>query len=435
VTGVVTRFFSGPAAERVLGALWFRAIVSIVILALHLKAAVMMGKERFDVTGFNAAPDTAPVYVNPKHDRDPIQWGRLVVARWDAGHYIGQALRGYSQCPQTSLKGQDLLPYLATCDLSFYPTYPMLGRIASLRGRIPIDYALLGISLVSSFLLLVMWTSRAVTSRIGFGGAYASLILFAGFTTAFALVNVLTEPLFFALTFASFLALSKRWYLAGALFAGAATSIRVSGVASGFAFGVALLFVTFQEPPKTPLAWARRALEVLLCGWGFFALLAYYQVRFGDALIYFHAHSQLFTHDIGMTSDPAPLLRSIDMPLHEGLFIVVMTVFFLIGHRDALRKFPAAEQGYWYPLVIVGMGVSLFGSFGLSFAGMNRYVLMAFPVFFAMGMIMRRRPVLLCVWMAFSLWHYWQSELCIHTGGPGNHTLQVCHQAHWIGRM
>jgi hypothetical protein len=420
--------------ERVLGTLWFRSLFAIVCLALHLEAATTMGEQRFGVP-FNAAPSSAPAFADVKHDREARNASRLVVARWDAQHYIGQALRGYTQCPQTSVAGQDLKPYLPTCDLSFYPTYPLVGRVLSFGGRVPIDYALLGVSLVSSFLLFLMWTSRSITARLGMGGAYASLVIYNAFTTGFTFVAIQTEPLFLALTLAAFLAFDRRWYLLGALAAGAATSIRVSGAATGFAYGLALLVATLDERPRSPLAWAQRGVELLLPGWGFFALLAYNAVRFGDALVYFHAHSQLFSHSVGFTTDPETLVRSLDMPLHEGLFVVVTILFFLLGHRDALRRFSVPGQVFWYALVVVGLGISLLGSFGLSFSGMNRYLLQAMPIFFAMGMLMRKKPVLLCAWLAFSIWHYWQAELCIFTGGPGNHTLMQCHDAHWIGHF
>ncbi len=425
--------FSRARIERLLGSLLFRIPFAALLLGLHLAAATTLGTQRFDAP-FNRAPDSAPAFVDVTN-RAAQNWNRLVVARWDSEHYISLALRGYSQCPRMSLKDRDVRPYLPTCTLSFYPGYAFVGYLASIGGRLPIDYTLLGISLLSSMTLLVMWTSRSITSRLGVYGAYLSLLLFNAFTTGFTLVTIQTDPLFLALTLGAYIAFDRRWYGFGALLAGAASGIRVTGAATGFAYGLALLVMTFRERPTSPLRWARRGIELLLPGWGLFAMMAVHQVRLGDPLIYFHAHSQAFGHEVGLKNDPGILLRSIDLPLHEGVFLVLMMLFLLLTHREAMKKFDFGSSVFWYALVATGLGIAMLGSFGLSFAGMNRYFLLAMPIFFGMAMLMKRRPLLLAAWLAFSMWHYWQVDLCFYTSGPGDHSLKQCNDGHWVGRL
>ncbi len=422
--------------ERILTSVWFRALFAVLCLAAHLKVAAMMGKERFNLP-FNSSPTTAPAFANPKTDRDPANWNRLVVSRWDSGHYIGLALRGYTSCPQSSLKNQPLIMYLDTCTLSFYPTYSMVGRVASLGGKIPIDYALLGVSLVSSFILILLWTCRSITSRVGVTGAYLSLFLFNVFTTGFTLVTIQTEPCFLALTLGAFVALDRKWYLFGAVVAGAATAMRVSGGAAGFAFGLALLVATFRERPRGALAWATRGVSLVLPAWGQLALFGYFKWRFDDPFIYFHAHAARFSRDGWGASwlDPDPLLRAIDMPLHEMIFLLPCMMIILLGHREALRRFDVVGRTFMYALLITGLGIAIYGSFPLALAGMNRYLLHALPLFFIMATVLRKRIAVLVLWAGFTMWHYWQVDLCFYEGGPGNAALQACHDSHWIGHF
>ena len=422
--------------ERLLTSVWLRALFAVLCLAAHLKVAAMMGKDRYSLP-FNSAPTTAPAFANAMTDRDAQHWNRLVVSRWDSGHYIAIALRGYTACPQSSLKNQPLLPYLDTCNLSFYPTYSMLGRWASLGGTIPIDYALLGVSLVASFALFLLWTSRSITSRIGVGGAYVSLLLFNVFTTGFALVTIQTEPVFLALTLASFVALDRKWYLVGAVIAGAATAMRVSGGATGFAYGLALLVATVREMPRSKVALATRGVSLILPAWGQLALFGYFKWRFDDPFIYFHAHAARFNRDGWGASifDPDPILRAIDMPLHEMLLLLPCMMMLFLGHREALRRFDIVGRTFMYALLITGLGIALYGSFPLAFAGMNRYLLHALPLFFVIASVMKKRLALLALWAGFTMWHYWQVDLCFYEGGPGNASLQICHDTHWIGHF
>jgi hypothetical protein len=66
---------------------------------------------------------------------------------------------------------------------------------------------------------------------------------------------------------------------------------------------------------------------------------------------------------------------------------------------------------------------------------MNRYLLLGLPLFFVIAVLSTRRPLLLALWLTFSVWHYWNSDLCEYSGGPGDRTLRQCGQAHWIGRI
>jgi hypothetical protein len=414
----------------------FRLAVAIGVVAIHLIVLVQSGK-RFDAP-WNAAPGKPPAFNNPAAEANPQRWNRLIVSRWDVGQYVELGLRGYQYCPPRSPTGA-LPSGTRTCNLTFYPTYALLGRAASFGGRIPIDYALFGVSLLAAFIFLFLWTDDALVGRLGLVETYLALLLFNTFTTAFTIVTPLTEATTLALTMGAFVAFTRRWWILAALLAGAAGSIRITGVATGAACGIALLVETWQNHPPNRAAWARRAATILLCAWGAAALMAYHYVRFGDALAYIHAHGKAFGHEPSLSAllhvKTEKLIFSIENPLHEGVWLAAALLWFLLGHREALRRFPAPEAAFWYTVFYGTVGIAAIGMAPIAFTGMTRYLLLALPVFFAMAVLMRPRPAVLILWLLLSGWHYWHVDACYYSGGPGNHAIQVCGAPHWVGRL
>jgi hypothetical protein len=415
----------------------FRLVVATCVLAVHLAAYVLFTRERFDLP-LNLAPGADPVFVTPATDLAARNWDRLGVSRWDSAHYIGLALRGYSQCPEGSLLGKDLGPILYNCDLSFYPGYAALGWLFSIGTRLPIDYVLWGLSLCAAVSFFYLWTGPALVKSLGLRTTWLSFLIFNCFPTAFALVTIQTEActLFFAL--GAFVALHHQRWLLGSLLAGACSGMRITGAAAGAAYAMALLVATCQQRPRALTDWLGRVIALPLSIWGLLAMMGYDFVRFGDPLLYVHSHSQAYGHGPSMLSlllpKPEWLLRSIDHPLHEGVILLGVTLCFLLGHRRALAGFPIVEQVFWYSLTGLGMGVALLGSVELSFAGMNRYELLAFPIFFSVAAVLKGKPLALSLWLLASAWHYWQVDLCDFVGNVGSQRLQQCHVTQWQTR-
>ena len=102
------------------------------------------------------------------------------------------------------------------CNLAFYPTYGLVGRYVGKVTRLPIDVAMLAVSLVASFLFLFLWTGRELTSRLGVGTTYLALICFNAYTTGYCLTTVQTEPLTLALALGAYVAFARRRRLARA---------------------------------------------------------------------------------------------------------------------------------------------------------------------------------------------------------------------------
>jgi len=431
------RSSDAAALARIVQTVPFRIALALLVLGGHLAAVVISGKHRFDAP-FNAAPGRPPALLSP-NDGAPANGNRLSVARWDSSNYIAIALRGYSQCPDKNLRGADLRPLLRTCNLTFYPTYPLLGWLASGGGRLPIDFALWGLSLAASAILLFLWTGPTLVERFGLWPTYVSFAVFNLFTTGFILVTMQTEPLALVFTLGAFIALARRHTTLGAALAGAATAMRITALATGLAYAAALIALTIWERPQAVAARVRRGAELLLSGWGVLALLGYYWVRFGDPFIYLHAHSQAFKHEASLAAlfPPAAekVAASLAHPLHEGVWLAAALLWFGLGHKPALARFAPVERVFLYALFFGCVGIAAYGSVGLAFAGMTRYLLLCLPLYFAIAALTARKPIVLALWLALSSWHYWNADLCEYSGGPGERTLRKCNQAHWVGRI
>jgi hypothetical protein len=393
----------------------FRAAVAILCLAVHLIAITHFAAIHFGLP-FNSLPDDPPVNTVVDTSIGPEHWNRLVVSRWDTGNYELMALDGlYEHCPKADLRGADLNT-LTNCDLAFYPGYPLLGWLASWGARLPIDYALLSVSLVASFFLLFLWTGPVIVNALGLWGTYCSLLLFSVYTTSFTLAATLSEPCTLLFVFAAFVCLEKRRFLLGALFAGAASGMRITGFCATAAYAFAILLWAWDEDELSVKDWIKVAVIIPLSAWGVLTMMIFDWWRFNDSLIYAHAHEQAFGHDPQawhiLWPDPSWVVKSMASPVHDVVLVAVMTLWFALGHREGLQGFSRLGKAYWYVQFIVALCLPLYGSAQLGYGGMTRYTLMLFGAFFAMSAILKRRPLALSFWCGMSLWHYWNADLC-----------------------
>jgi hypothetical protein len=415
----------------------FRLTVAALFLSMH--AAVMVGfaASRYQQPLFSGS-QPAPHYVAPSVEAIPHAWDRLVFSRWDSAHYISLSLRGYAGCSPQDLRGVQSLPRY--CDFNYYPGYPALGWMLSRLTGLPADFSLLALSLLAGFVFLYLWTGPEIRERLGVWRTYLALLLFNLFPTGFLLVTISTEPCALGFTLAAFVAFARRrWVLAGS-FAGAATAMRISGLATGVALALAVLVTLVTERPRRPLEWASRMAALGLSCWGVLSIMGYHYYRYRDPLLYLRAHSETFAHTGSLTALSSPhltwwLLRSIDHPLHEGVALAFCVVWFLLGRRAALGAFRLPERVFWYGLAAGCFAISFFGSLELNLAWMSRYLLLVIPLFFAMATVMSRRPLLLGLWLWVSFWHYREVDLCDHLGGNREQRFTNCQVPQWSGRF
>ncbi len=409
-----------PEIRRLASSLPFRAAVSVAFLAFHLVVLTELGRERFNLP-FNISPNSPPAFANGPTDAVPANWDRLIVSRWDAQHYIALALRGYDTCPRKIDLGPTNFPENAPgCQVQFYPGYPFVGRVLTNLFRIPIDYSLFAVSLASSFLLMMLWTSREMTRTFGLGTTYLSLVLLNTFTTGYFLVAVYTEPLALVLTLGSFLLFRKRLYLLAALAAGATGIVRPTGVATCVACALAIVFVTLSsDRPKKPLGWVSRAVAVPLSGWGVVALMGYFQYRFGDPFLYAHAIKRVHGFEASFASALFPsytfITRSLWLAPNDGIWVGAALFWFALGHRILSSAAPQ-DRVYWYGLYALTMATTMVGRVQYSYVGSSRYVLLAIPLFFAMANVLRKSAPAAVVWIGLSMMHYWSVSGCYYVG-------------------
>ena len=422
--------------QRVLASVPFRLLVAAFFLGYHLLSVAWFAHGRYEVP-LNAEPHAAPSYEDPDNTGNGQlrHASRLAYARWDAGQYIMLTLEGYDHCPPGKLDRQALATLPKACKLAFYPGYPILARVLIAVTKLPADYALFAISLLCSFLFLFLWTDPDVQQRLGTAETYISLLVFNAFPTSCYLVFVMTEPCVLLFTLGAFLALLKKHYYTGAVLAGAASGMRIGGAATSIAYAIAILTATWAERSAGWALVARRIANVPLAGWGGLAIMAYHWRRFGDVFAYVHAHGAAY-HVTGSLHDvlfPKVdwIMHSLDGPTHDLMWGVAIALWFLLAHRETLRRFLPAEQVFCYALVFVSLGLAYAGSIEVYMRGFARYALVAIPIFYAIGTFLRSRQIVLVVWLMVCMWHYREVDVCYYLGDVGMGGLRKCHMTQW----
>ncbi|MGD0678491.1 MAG: hypothetical protein ABSC94_24045 [Polyangiaceae bacterium] len=397
-------------------------------------------RERFDGAPFNAAPQSPPAFRDVTHEVYPEYGKRLIVARWDAEHYEGLALRGYSQCPHRKVVDDDLRGPI--CDAAFYPGYPALGWLVRAATGVAIDYALFGVSLSAAVIALFLWTDPAIVNGVGLGGAYASLLAFNFYPPSCYLVLVMTDACAAAGMLAGFVALARRRYVLAACAVGFTGAIRISGVGAEGAFALAVLAWCMEDPPKGRNAagrWLGRLALVPLGAWGSILVSGYQWARMGDPLLYVHGHEASFRHKATLSSllhiKPETIIHGIDGTVHDLVWAGALVLFLLMGHRIALRRFPAPAQAYAYALAVFTYVMSAIGSIDLwYFQGLARYVMVVVPAFLCIGVLLKHRPLALAFWLFACAWNSREVDLCFYLGDVGQYGLRKCNMGQWIAR-
>jgi hypothetical protein len=410
-----------------------RLLVAVALVAWHVTTMISFAASRFEAKAFDSSPGQPPAFVNEARDEMPLRVRRLLVTRWDALHYLGLAMRGYTHCPP----GRPTRPDATGCQLGFYPGYPVLGWIVASITHVGTDYALWSVSLAAAVATLFLWTDSAIVSAVGLRATYATLLVFNFFPPACYLVFIMTEAVTALGVLGAFVFLARRRYALAALAAGFAGAMRITGIAAECAFVAGLVMACWVDPPQRLRGWLGRASLALLGGWGTIAVSGYHWYRFGDPLLYIHSHAQAHHHEGGfkLLLNPRPewIIHAIDSPEHQLVWAGALLLVFMGAHRLALKHFNAPAQVYAYLVVALVYAVSIAGTIDLFFmAGLSRYVLGAIPAFLAAGVLLAPRPVLLAIVLYCSAWHSREVDLCYYLGDVGPEALRKCNMTQWI---
>ena len=305
--------------------------------------------------------------------------------RWDVGLYVRLAQFGYDGDP--SMPPDPGLP-------SFFPGYPLLLRAVHLFVPSWILAGLL-ISLVAGAVTALALVRLAVVEGHSLEvGRRAVLYLFCAPYAVF-LVAGYTEAVFLALALPAWVAAKQqRWVWAG-LLAGAASSVRITGVFLGVA-----LVVHYALAVGRPRREAVALLAPFVVVAGYFT---YLHSRTGDWLAWTHAQEAGFGRRFALPWDA--FRTTLDSGLNAGAGPEYRFSFFaeigfvLLGIALVLALLRLRR---WAEAVYVGLSVGALAS-STFFFSVSRASLLWWPLFLLLAVAAARRPWVHTAYLAVAL--------------------------------
>ena len=329
-------------------------------------------------------------------------------SHWDGEHYVALAAGGYLQPPD------NVSP-------AFFPLYPLLIRLLTELFGGPVSQAALSVwGVLISLLALpfaLYFVYRIAEDGWGIRVAQGTVLTLAFFPTSFFLNAVYTESLFLALSAGSLWALRVRkdLLLACALAAFASATRNV-----GVFLIVPLAYEWLKGGAGREYGLWRGAACLALASSGLLWYAAYLWLRFGDPLLFYtqqgrwnrEATNPLITlynasvragEGVRDLFDPGLLDPSVGsladnlgaaVNLYNLLFLCLAAILLAAG----LRVLPFSLNAYAFLLILPPV---FFGTPQIPLMGLPRYVLVAFPIFIVLGVLLRDRRSL-GIWLALS---------------------------------
>lgn len=303
---------------------------------------------------YKITPDSQTLY-----QRLYLSW----VTYWDAGHYISIAQNGYNYPQQ-----------------AFFPLWPLIIKSLIILG-VPVyiaTYALTFIFGLSTFILFYM----LVKKLLGKDKANLALLIFASFPSTMFLLAGYTETVFMTLALSSFIFFENKKYLLAALFGGLTSMTRLVGI------GVGISRLTLSQPLN------KKFLYFLISLSGLSIYMLYLQISYGDALLFSKATTEwcMVSNKCQFTFPLTPLSSYANLLLMGWTkpslsFVFIDWFFSVIFIGLSVFVFTRLKLTYFIYTSIIVLLPLLLGST----VGMVRYVLVAFPVFFIMPIILRSK--------------------------------------------
>ena len=326
---------------------------------------------------------------------------RLLLApwlRWDAVWYERIVTHGYQAQDGTA---------------QFHPLYPWLSAILVRLGIHP----LLSLLIVSSIATILLGFFFLKLAQMQFTDEEArnSLILFLVFPAAFVLFAPYSEALFLLFSVLCFyFARRKAWFWAG-IAGGLATLTRQQGIFLVLPLAWEMWESSGRKFQATLKIW-KQGLNLLLIPAGWLVWIVYRGLAFSDIRPDYHnLNSWLYSVLISPSADQVvpsqtfmwpwkalwiaiqKLARQPDIDLWANLILGAIFILFLVLAWRYLRN---SERIYVVCLTLVSFSYNT----GLThpYMGLPRHLLLAFPVFLAVGAFIRK-PILRMLAIAASL--------------------------------
>lgn len=321
-------------------------------------------------------------------------------ARWDSAWYASIALDGYQWLP-----GQ-------ACNVNFFPLYAWSTWALSLPLRLVFSderaFYLAGMAWsLALFYLALLGLQRLGRRAWGEAVTGRTLMLLAWFPFALFYSAVYTESLFLALCVWAFVfAGEDRWWPAAAL-VGLAGLTRVTGAVLGLALAIEFA----QRARLDAQKWRRDGVAFLVSPLPLLALLGYFKLQFGEALLFLKTYTTVWDKRPGL-SRLVDVLNSIRHD-HDPLALRFQNLMYVIVLFGALALVVWARRRLsWGMQALVVVSVLLVASTGFNAAG--RYTAVLFPAFAALAMAVGERgyrPALVlsaatCLWFTWDFSHW-----------------------------
>jgi hypothetical protein len=320
-------------------------------------------------------------------------------SHWDGEHYVALAAAGYLQPPY------NVSP-------AFFPLYPLLMRsFAELFGG-PLSLPALSVwGVLLSLLALpfaLYFVYKIAESGWGEKAARATVLTLALFPTSFFFNAVYTESLFLALSAGSIWALQvRRDLLLACALAAFATATRNVGI---FLL-VPLAYEWLRGEAGREYGWGKGVACLALAPSGLLAYAAYLWSRSGDLFLFYSAQGYWSRRATGPSTffttvfteayesleglfRPQPLTDSALEDLmgrlngttdaYNLLFLLFAAVLLVLG----VRVLSFSLSAYTFLLVIPAV---FFGKPETPLMGFPRYVLVAFPLFIVLAVLLKNR--------------------------------------------
>lgn len=296
-------------------------------------------------------------------------------ANFDGVHYLRIAGEGY------------------TNNFGFFPVYPLLIKLVSIifgSGNTFGATQFFSAFLVSNIATLLSIYVFFKLIRLDYSEkiSYQTIVFLLLFPTSFFLGSIYSESLFLLFALLSFYFARQKNFLPAGIFGMAAAATRIIGIAIFPALLWELYMQKKSERNKT--VW-RRVFYIMLSPLGLLLYAIYNKIQTGDYLYFIKAHGQLFN---GRSVDEiilwpqtffryTKILSSLSIYMVEWWVALLEISSFIF---TAILLFIAFKKKVRTSYIIFGIIALLIPSLSGTFSGLPRYILVAFPIFIALGL-------------------------------------------------
>lgn len=322
--------------------------------------------------------------------------------RYDTAWYIRNAMLGYS--PNTSIAFPTLYSILIRAAAPFTSGNWVLAAVL-----------VANVFCVASFVLLFKLIQRLFGDD---GLATRTLIILSAFPTGFFLYTGYTEPIFLAFTLGALLsALDRRWWLVVPLaFLAALTRLQ------GAVLCLPLAWIAFRQVRegglwRAPAALLSRAAALAAAPLGTLAFLIYLRVSNLGSLDEAFAIGWKLSSEMPWVSVVKFFERWQQgiVPEHEFNNAFILLVMIVLSFVVTFRFKREYALYVWSSLFVIMLRYH-FGEDleGAQFESVFRYVLLLFPCFIVLAMLLRRRWALLLYLIVSLQWQLYLLDRFIH---------------------